>query len=177
MIRCRITCTALMLAGTLAVGSHRNPDEEAVRKLPQAFCTAFNHHDGHEVAKIMADDVDFVTVGAWWIHGRPDFEKYHTRMLSGRFAGIKFEPLHIAVRFLRPDIAIVHWSWTAVGDKNVDGTARQRRYGMMTMVAEKRNGMWLVVASQNDNSDPTVTPEMEGITSPIPLPGSEQGPQ
>jgi len=175
MIRRRIACTALMLAGTLAVGDQKNPDDEAVRKLPQAFCRAFNNHDGHELANIMADNVDFVTVGAWWIHGRPDFEKYHIRMLSGRFAGIKFEPLHIAVRFLRPDIAIIHWSWTAVGDKNVDGTARQRRYGMMTMVAEKRNGIWLVVASQNDNSDPTVTPEMEGITSPIPLPGTEQG--
>lgn len=177
MIRLILACIALMVAATLAVGAHTNPDEEAVRKLPQAFCASFNNHDGHELAKIMADDVDFVTVGAWWIHGRPDFEKYHTRMLSGRFAGIKTEPLHIAVRFLRPDIAIIHWSWTALGDKNVDGTARRRRYGMMTMVAEKRNGIWLVVASQNDDADPTVTPEMEGITSPIPLPGPGQGPQ
>lgn len=177
MIRLILACIALMVAATLAVGAHTNPDEEAVGKLPQAFCASFNNHDGHELAKIMADDVDFVTVGAWWIHGRPDFEKYHTRMLSGRFAGIKTEPLHIAVRFLRPDIAIIHWSWTALGDKNVDGTARRRRYGMMTMVAEKRNGIWLVVASQNDDADPTVTPEMEGITSPIPLPGPGQGPQ
>jgi len=170
-------CITLMVAATLAIGAPTNPDEEAVRKLPQAFCAAFNNHDGHELAKIMADDVDFVTVGAWWIHGRPDFEKYHTRMLSGRFAGIKMEPLHIAVRFLRPDIAIIHWSWTGLGDKNIDGTARRRRYGMMTMVAEKRNGIWLVVASQNDDADATVSPEMEGITSPIPIPGPGQGPE
>jgi uncharacterized protein (TIGR02246 family) len=177
MIRLILGCIALMVAATLTIGARTNPAEEAVRKLPLDFCAAFNHHDGHELAKIMADDVDFVTVGAWWIHGRADFEKYHTRMLRGRFAGIKMDPLHIAVRFLRPDIAIVHWSWTAVGDKDVDGTARQRRYGMMTMVAEKRNGIWLVVASQNDDADPTVTPEMQGITSPIPLPGPGQGPQ
>jgi uncharacterized protein (TIGR02246 family) len=170
-------CIAFLVAATLAIGAPTNPDEDAVRKLPPAFCAAFNHHDGHELAKIMADDVDFVTVGAWWIHGRPDFEKYHTRMLSGRFAGIKMEPLRIAVRFLRPDIAILHWSWTGLGDKNIDGTERRRRYGMMTMVAEKRNGIWLVVASQNDDADPTVSPEMEGITSPIPIPGPEQGPQ
>lgn len=159
-----LVCSGLMVAATLAVGAHTNPDEEAVRRLPR--------HDGHELAKIMADDVDFVTVGAWWIHGRPDFEKYHTRMLSGRFGGIKTELLQIAVRFLRPDIAIIHWSWTAVGDKNADGTARRRRYGMMSMVAEKRNSIWLVVASQNDDADPTVTPEMEGIKSPISFPGT-----
>jgi hypothetical protein len=30
----------------------------------------------------MADEVDFVTVGAVWLHGRPDFEKYHVRLLA-----------------------------------------------------------------------------------------------
>jgi hypothetical protein len=55
-------------------------------------------------------------------------------------------------------------------DKNPDGTARARRYGMMTMVAEKRSGRWLVVASQNDNSLPGLPPEFAGITSPLPMP-------
>ena len=41
---------------------------------------------------------------------------------------------------------------------------------MMTMVAEKRAGSWLVVASQNDDSFPGVAPEFEGITSPMPMP-------
>jgi uncharacterized protein (TIGR02246 family) len=124
----------------------------------------------------MADDIDFVTVGATWLHGKSDFEKYHTRLLNGRFHGIKFEVLQVAVRFLRPDIAIVRYSWTAAGDKNPDGTARKRRYGMMTMVAEKRAGSWLVVASQNDDSFPGVAPEFEGITSPMPMP-DQVGPQ
>jgi uncharacterized protein (TIGR02246 family) len=65
----------------------------------------------------MADDVDFVTVGAMWLHGKPELEKYHTRLPEGRFHGIKTEVLQVAVRFLRPDIAIVHWSWTAGGDE------------------------------------------------------------
>src|SRR5580658_1220035 len=141
-------------------------DEETVYNLPQAFCAAFNKHDGHQLAQIMADDIDFVTVGALWLHGKSDFEKYHTRLLNGRFHGIKFQVLQVAVRFLRPDIAIVHWSWTGAGDKNPDGTARKRRLGMMTMVAEKRAGSWLVVASQNDESFPGVAPEFDGITSP-----------
>ena len=161
---------ALFVAATLPLSAQTKPDEEAVRKLPQAFVDAWNKHDGHELAKIMADDVDFVTVGATWIHGRPDFEKYHTRLLSGRFRESTTTPLQIAVRFLRPDIAVVHWSWTIVGDKNPDGTVRQRRYGMMTMVVKKRNGTWLVVASQNDNSFPGLPPEFEGIKTPMPIP-------
>ena len=161
---------ALFVAATLPVGAQTNQDEGAVRELPQAFADAWAKHDGHELAKIMANDVDFVTVGATWLHGRPDFEKYHARLLSGRFRESTITPLQIAVRFLCPDIAVVHWSWAVAGDKNPDGTARQRRYGMMTMVAQKRNGTWLVVASQNDNSFPGLPPEFEGIKTPMPSP-------
>jgi uncharacterized protein (TIGR02246 family) len=167
---------AVLLATISPVRSQTKLDEEAVHHLPQAFCAAFNKHDGHQLAQIMADDMDFVTVGATWLHGKSAFEKYHTRLLSGRFHGNTIELLQVAVRFLRPDIAIVHWSWTGAGDKNPDGTSRQRRYGMMTMVAEKRTGSWLVVASQNDNSFPGLPPEFEGITSPMPIP-DQIGPQ
>jgi uncharacterized protein (TIGR02246 family) len=161
---------ALFVAAPVPLDAQTKPDEEAVRNLPLAFCDAWAKHDGHELAKIMADDVDFVTVGATWLHGRPDFEKYHARLLSGRFRQSTITPLQIAVRFLRPDIAVVHWSWTIAGDRNPDGTAREQRYGMMTMVSEKRNGAWLVVVSQNDNSLPGLPPEFEGIKTPIPIP-------
>jgi uncharacterized protein (TIGR02246 family) len=176
MTRVATAAIVLSLAAISAAPAQTKLDEEAVHNLPQAFSAAFNKHDGHQLAQIMADDVDFVTSGATWIHGKSDFEKYHTRLLNGRFHGIKIEVLQVAVRFLRPDIAIVHWSWTGTGDKNPDGTARKRRYGMMTMVAEKRAGSWLVVASQNDDSYPGVPPEFEGITSPMPMP-DQVGPQ
>jgi len=161
---------ALFVAATLPTSAQTKLDEEAVRKLPEAFADAWAKHDGHELARIMADDVDFVTVGATWLHGRPDFEKYHSRLLSGRFRESTITPLQTAVRFLRPDIAVVHWSWIVAGDKNPDGSFRQRRYGMMTMVAEKHNGTWLVVVSQNDNSLPGLPPEFEGIKTPMPIP-------
>ena len=48
-------------------------DEEAVRKLPEAFSDAWAKHDGHELAKMMAGDVDFVTVATTYLHGRSDF--------------------------------------------------------------------------------------------------------
>ena len=160
----------LFVAAAAPVGAQTKADDEAVRKLPDTFRDAWATHDGHELAKMMADDVDFVTVGATWLHGKPDFEKYHVRLLAGRFKQSTITPLRTEVRFLRPDIAVVHWSWTIAGDKNPDGTARQPRFGMMTMIAEKRNAAWLVVVSTNDNSIPGAAPEFEGITTPIPIP-------
>ena len=76
-----------LLLFLLAVGSNAQTkeDEQAVRRLPQAFSDAWAKHDGHELAKIMADDVDFVTVATTYLHGRADFEKFHVRLLGGRF--------------------------------------------------------------------------------------------
>lgn len=170
MTRFATAVIALLWAPISVVHAQTKSDEEQVHNLPQVFCSAFNKHDGHEYVQLMADDVDYVTPGATLLHGKPDVEKYHTRLLNGRFHSIKWEPLQVAVCFLRPDIAIVQWSWTAAGDKNPDGTARKRRYGIMTMIAEKRAGSWLLVASQNDNSSPGLTPELEGITLPMPVP-------
>ena len=166
---CLLSMIVTLLFATVASAQTKG-DEEALRRLPQAFSEAWAKHDGHALAQIMADDVDFVTVGATWSHGRRDFETYHTRLLSGRFKDSTNTVLETAVRFLRPDLAIVHWSWTIQGDKNPDGSARPQRYGLMTMVAEKRKGKWLVVAAQNTNGTSAMPPEAEGIKMPIVVP-------
>jgi uncharacterized protein (TIGR02246 family) len=159
----------LLAAGTNA---QTKADEEAVGKLPQAFCDAWAKHDGHELAKIMADDVDFVTVATTYLHGRADFEKFHVRLLGGRFKDATITLLQKTVRFLRPDMAVVHWSWKIEGDKNADGTPRQPRFGMMVMVAEKREGSWLVVVGQNTNAMLGIPPELQDIKTPIGIPGT-----
>jgi len=152
-------------------------DEEAVRKLPQAFCDAWAKHDGHELAKIMADDVDFVTVATTYLQGRADFEKFHVRLLSGRFRDAAITLLQSKMHFLRADMAVVHWSWKIEGDRNADGSLRQPRFGMMVMVAEKRAGAWLVVVGQNTNAILGIPPELQDIKTPIAIPGTSPAPQ
>lgn len=165
-------CLILLAMGTLSAQTQQ--DEAEVRLLPQAFSAAFNKHDGRALAAIMAEDVDFVTVGLTWLHGRADFEKYHTRLLVGRFKEISHTVLETHVRFVKPDVAVVRHSWTAQGDKNVDGSARPQRFGLMTMVAETRNGRWLVTAVQNTNgpteANSSRTPEALDIKSPMVVP-------
>jgi len=173
-----VGCGLLLLLLAIRVNAQTKADEEAVRNLPQAFSEAWAKHDGHELGKIMADDVDFVTVATTFLHGRADFEKFHSRLLSGRFKESTNTVLETTARFLHSDLAVVHWSWKIEGDRNMDGTKRQQpRYGMMTMVAEKRNGVWLVVVAQNTNAVLGVPPELQGIPTPIAIPGTDQKPQ
>jgi uncharacterized protein (TIGR02246 family) len=152
------------------VHAQTKADEAAVRHVPQAFVAAWANHDGHQLGAIMAEDVDFVNVGGDWLHGRADFELYHSRLLSGRFKDSTLTTRDTVVRFLRPDLALLHWSWGLVGDKNEDLTKRKPRMGIFTMVVEKRNGGWLVVSAQNTNWMPGPNPEIDGITPPIAFP-------
>ena len=162
----------LLLVTSVRLNAQTKADEDAVGALPQAFCHAWAKHDGHELAKIMAEDVDFVTVAALYLHGRADFEKFHVQLLSGRFKDSTITPLETAARFLRSDMAVVHWSWKITGDKNFDGTPRPPRFGMMTMVAEKRGATWQVAVAQNTNALLGTPPELQGIKTPIAIPGT-----
>lgn len=123
---------AILIATLVSLNAETTSDEDAVRKLPQTFCDAWAKHDGHELAKMMAEDVDFVTVATVYLHGRADFEKFHVRLLSGRFKDSTITPLETTIRFLHPEMAVVHWSWRIDGDKAFAGTPRPPRFGMMT---------------------------------------------
>ena len=155
--------------GVLAQSS---ADDQAIRALPQSFCAAWAKHDGHALARIMANDVDFVTVATTYLHGRADFETFHVRLLSGRFKDSTITPINMTARFLRPDMGVVHWSWKIEGDRNADGTPREPRYGMMTLVAEKQHGAWRVILGQNTNAILGIPPELDGIKPPIAIPGT-----
>lgn len=167
----------LVLFGCFSFASlfaQTSADQDALRDLPQKFQSAWSMHDGHALAEVMADDVDFITVGAAWLHGRADFEKYHSRLLSGRFKESTLTVLQTEIQFLTPVVAVVRCKWRMTQDKNVDGTPRPPRYGLMSMVAGKRKGKWLVVSSQNTNHASGTQPELDGITSPIQFPEDEK---
>jgi uncharacterized protein (TIGR02246 family) len=159
----------LILAAPFIVGcvaqAQSQADETAVRNVPQTFAAAWTKHDGQQLGKIMSENVDFVDVAGDWLRGRSDFALYHSRLLSGRFRDSTLTPLATSVRFLRPDLAVLHWSWRIEGDRNFDATSRKPRFGLFTMIVEKTNGKWLVTVAQNTNRipPPNQDPEMEGI--------------
>jgi len=84
-------------------------DEEAVRRLPQAFCDAWAKHDGHAPPKIMAEDVDCVTVAATYLPAG----RISRSSIPGCSAGVLgtpiLRPLQTTSRFLRPDMAMGSW--------------------------------------------------------------------
>lgn len=165
------TAFALLALASSNLSVQTPADEQALRNLPQLHCDAWNKGDARALAELFATDGDWVTVATVYLHGRTDYQTFHARLLDGRFKGSKFVPIHTTVRFLRPDLGVLHWSWKMRGDENYDGTPRPPRYGLLTMVAEKRSGKWQIVVGHNTNSLLGSPPELEGIKTPIPVPG------
>jgi uncharacterized protein (TIGR02246 family) len=166
----RLLAILLLMVAFPASASAAPSDLSSLNAIPKAFSSAWARADGEALGQLMAPDVDFVTVGGTWLHGRRDFSLYHSRLLKERFRGSSITPLQIKVRFVRPDLAFVRWSWRIVGDRNFDGSRRPPRTGIMSMLAQHRGRKWLVIASQNTNKIPGSPPEAEGIALPMVLP-------
>jgi ketosteroid isomerase-like protein len=147
---CGALCLVVLVSGVLGAQQVGN-DESELRALPQTFSAAFNKHDGHALAAIMADD---------------------TRLLEGRFKDVTYTVLDTQVQSVRPEVAVVRHSWMIQGDTNADGSARSPRYGLMSMVADERDGVWVSAAAQNTNgpTEGSPPPEAHDIKSPIVVP-------
>lgn len=168
----RTLAAALILVTAPALEATAGPAAgvAAPEDIPHAFGRSWAASDAASLGALLSDDVGFITVGGAWLQGRRDFVLYHQRLLSGRFKGSTNTPLETRVQRVRPDLAIIRWSWRIEGDRNPDGTARQPRFGLMSMMAERHRGRWLVIASQNTNAGPGTAPEFAGIDLPIKLP-------
>jgi uncharacterized protein (TIGR02246 family) len=97
-------------------------DEQAIRKLDEAWETAWNQRDMQSLASLVTPEVDFVTVMGGWLGGRETFQNYHTAIHETQFKNATQRFRGMAIRPLSPDICIVHMNWTNAGDTDRDGT-------------------------------------------------------
>jgi uncharacterized protein (TIGR02246 family) len=120
--------------------------EDAIRKIVQQVQDGWNAHDGKAFAAPFATDADYVVVNGMKIKGREDIEKGHT----GIFTTIYKDSHNVAtvkgIRFLRPDVAVVHVEWnlefTAGGEK-------RKAQAINTMIMTKDGGTWSIAAFHN----------------------------
>lgn len=151
---------ALALLGLAAGGptADRAADEVAIKQLGRRWQDAWNAHDADAMAALLAEDVEFITVGGprGWLKGRQHFREDHAAKHRTRFDRSVWATKEVHVRFLRPDLALARVLWETTGDKVPHRRHGDRREGVFTWVVEKRDGEWLVVASQNTEAMPAL---------------------
>ena len=150
-----------VLLGLIVVGAYahhvwaQSADEAAIKRIEQIWDDHWNRHDPKGMAAVLAEDADFVNVNGEWFKGRSAFQALMTRAHAMQFKDSTRTTLATTVKFLTPEIAVVHSTWRISGDRRADGSLLpQPREGVMTRVVVKRNGTWGVVAAHNTNSVP-----------------------
>jgi uncharacterized protein (TIGR02246 family) len=148
----RIFAVCLIGSSAAMAQTPASADETAVRKIVQEVQDAWNANDGKAFAATFAADADYVVVNGMKIKGKDPIEKGHTQIFSTIYKGSHNVATIQSVRFLRPDVAVVHVEWNL---EFTMGGATQKARAMNTMVMTKDAGKWSIAVFQN-------TPVQEG---------------
>ena len=134
-------------------------DEAAIRSLYFQMIDGWNKGDGDSFASPFADDSDLVGFDGTHLKGRQQIASFHQQLLDTYVKGSRLVGKIRNVRFLTPDVAIMH----AVGGTIMKGQTdiEPERNSIHTIVFKKVNGdKWYVAAFQNTRAQYIGRPDM-----------------
>src|SRR6185295_6140853 len=144
MMKTLVFVTLLMLGFSEEPVDTQSADEAAMRESVKQMETGWNTKSGALFAKPFAEDADYVVINGNYIKGRAAIETGHQRIFDTIYKDTTLSLTVKQIRFLRPDVAVVHVSGQRVGPtKDVVNDA------MITIVMTKQKDGWLIAAFQN----------------------------
>jgi uncharacterized protein (TIGR02246 family) len=163
----KIALAAFIVGSTLSSMALASPvrteDETAIREVENRQQEAWNKHDAKAYAALFTADGDCVNVVGWWWKGRAEIEQKLTAAYAFVFRESALTINEVTVRFLSPDVAVVHARWTMTGARTPQGMPVPQT-GIQTQLVQKEAGQWLIAAFQNTNALPE-TPFPQGAPS------------
>jgi len=136
-------------------------DEKAIREIESQWEAAWNRHDVAAMAAVYAPDSDAINLAGEWFQGRDAFRKSLEELHSGKTQASIWQTERTEIKFLTPEIALVHVYANSHGDRNPDGSLMAPRRVILTRVEMKHGGKWLIVASQATNIVPRASARAE----------------
>ena len=121
-------------------------DEDAIRDIELRFNDAWGRHDSDGMVESLAEDAQFVTVNGAWSRTRAEFRDLMRRLHgpNGPFQSSTRETPEMHVRFLAPDVAMMHTRFHIYGDPD-----ESERTSIGIRVVHKLDGRWRTVAVHN----------------------------
>ena len=139
------------------------PSEALSRDIERLICLwqdAWNAHDMHAAAELVMREVDFVVVSGRWLRGRAEFLQHHFDIHRMRMRDSTWATLGWHAGALNDESALVHVEWEITGERDFDGTPRPSRSGVFTWITGRAGGSALILAAQNTNHAPGITPRL-----------------
>ena len=129
---------------------HAN-DLDALKSLPVKWEKFWNNHNIDSLGGMLREDVDFVNLAGIWLKGKAATVKLLRQAHQTTFKSSIWETDSVEIRYVKPDLAILHIGWGVSGDVDPDGTSRKPRHGIFTWLVIKENGQWQLLTIDNVN--------------------------
>jgi uncharacterized protein (TIGR02246 family) len=127
-------------------------DETAVRALYEQLINGWNDGSGEAFAAPFTEDGDLIGFDGTHLKGRQKIAPFHQRLFGTYLKGTRLVGRVKSVRFLGPDVALLHaLGGTVRGGKSAPSP---RRDSIQTLVAVRRDGEWRFAAFQNTQVRP-----------------------
>ncbi len=129
-------------------------DEAAIKAKIAKFAEAWNAKDAKHLATLFAEDADFVDIIGHWFKGRTEIEQAHAQALASFLSDNHITITDTQIKFLTPDVAVVHSTWETTGQKSPDGVHQIQDTGVLTAVTTCKENTWQIIAFQNTGTVP-----------------------
>jgi uncharacterized protein (TIGR02246 family) len=145
---------AALLAFAAFMNAQEKSEEAAARRVIAGFAEAINRGDAKAFGALFTEDADFVVITGKYLKGRNEIVTYHAGLFTGAFQGSHLDVTSVAIRFLRPDVAVAR-----VATKRTENGGKEMRTSFPMLVLTKHGEAWLITAVQNTlTSGPPVPP-------------------
>lgn len=135
-------------------------DEQALREMVQQLEAAWNESDSVAWSKLFADDADFIHVLGGHFYGREAIEQGHRLIFDTVYKGSVNKFQVEKIRFAGADVAIVFVFATL--KVNNPGMPPQL-FARPTLIAQRRDGRWEILAFQNTLVRPEGTSALHAV--------------
>lgn len=124
-------------------------DRAMINGLPLAFQAAWNRHDATALSLPFHPDADFTNVFGMRATGREAVQEFHAPIFETMFRDSHLEIHDIAIRMLRPDVAMVDVLWTMSGATGPTGDPWPERRGLMDLICTREASTWGIAVMHN----------------------------
>ena len=124
-------------------------DEDAIRRIVAEMTAASSRGDATAVTGMHARDADFVTGRGERFTGAAEIERRLSAIFAARGVAVNVTIMDVTVRFVRPDVAIVHVTNELRGLTGPDGQQLPAQQELSIRVFTKDDATWRAAAFHN----------------------------
>jgi uncharacterized protein (TIGR02246 family) len=145
-------CIASLSCYCQTAKKYNNKDIHALHQMAEKWERFWNTHNIDSIATLLRDDVDYIDVIGYWMKGKSQTVQTLKKIHQGvKHKTSTWQTDSIAIKYVKPDLAIMYISWGKNGEVENDGTPRPPRHGIATWVIGKQNNNWLLLSVQSTN--------------------------